>query len=620
MDDIEEIYDQFAADAEINPQPEPVPEPPAAPAPVIAAVRPAHWPLFPVEIWFLLLAALVVFLVGIRWGLPSRDADPRLFGDQPAWDGARIAALTGQRPTGSIGADVDANPHLAGEAPVLLNGTDADRAEIVRRYRLFTYQPDEMITLMSLAQMHPGQLQLDPRLYQYGGLWVYPVGAMLKIGSALGLLTVVPDTTRYLDHPEQFAGFYLTMRLYVMLWGLVGVWAVYRIVQTSGGGRFASITAALLFACMPVVVNFSHEAKPHLPGAVLALLAAMAAGAYANSGQRRWWIIAAALCGAAMGMVLTGALALLVIPPAMFAAQRMPARRLVLLLGAAWGIGAAVYFLTNPYVLIHLLDGGTALRSNLSNTQAMYGFNAPLRSVTTAALLLGEGAGALTAIIGLAAAIALCWRGEDQRLLTIRILLLLSAMVLIQFILLAGGKPGEYGRFAIVADIVLGMACSIWIGRSSLRRFERVEMLLLILLLTALGGGEYLGNFVADSGATPRRIELAELLDSTRTAGATTLGVYDDPAPYSLPPVDLFRWHIFKLPRNFDISSGQTPVDVIVRPADRQTRMGTIVGGYEQIAERRFADLFPSRMSWANKPMNVWVRRSLVSDPRAFSE
>jgi hypothetical protein len=145
-------------------------------------------------------------------------------------------------------------------------------------------------------------------------------------------------------------------------------------------------------------------------------------------------------------------------------------------------------------------------------------------------------------------------------------------------------------------------------------------MLLLILLLTALSGGVYLSNFVADSSATPRRIELAELLDSTRTAGATTLGVFDDPAPYSLPPIDLFRWHIFKLPRGFDLASGQTPVDVIVRPADGQVRMGTVIGGYEQIAERRFADLFPSRISWANKPMNVWVRRSLVTDPGAFSE
>ena len=63
----------------------------------------------------------------------------------------------------------------------MLNETDSQRAEIVRRYRLYSYQPDEMITFNALRQMKPGAGQLDPKLYQYGGLWVYPVGAMLKV-------------------------------------------------------------------------------------------------------------------------------------------------------------------------------------------------------------------------------------------------------------------------------------------------------------------------------------------------------------------------------------------------------------------------------------------------------
>ena len=49
---------------------------------------------------------------------------------------------------------------------------------------------------------------------------------------------------------------------------------------------------------------------------------------------------------------------------------------------------------------------------------------------------------------------------------TIAPLAVVSATALVQFVVLAGGKPGEYGRFAVLPCIVLGLACCIWIGRA----------------------------------------------------------------------------------------------------------------------------------------------------------
>src|SRR5687767_608078 len=124
-----------------------------------------------------LLFGGVVFLTGITWGLPSRAADPYLFGDHTPWTGQQILELAGGWGDDSgtrLGADVDLNPVAGRERVVVLNGTDAQRAEIVRRYRLFSYQPDEMLTLRALSRMKPGRGDLDPRLYQYGGLWIYP--------------------------------------------------------------------------------------------------------------------------------------------------------------------------------------------------------------------------------------------------------------------------------------------------------------------------------------------------------------------------------------------------------------------------------------------------------------
>src|SRR5690348_264486 len=108
-----------------------------------------------------LLAACGAFGPGINWGLPSRAADPFLFGDRPPWSGAQIIALAPAE--SGLGADVDANPILDRTRAVVLNQTDRDRAEIVRRYRLFSSQPDEMITFKSLSRIR--EFHGDPRLY-----------------------------------------------------------------------------------------------------------------------------------------------------------------------------------------------------------------------------------------------------------------------------------------------------------------------------------------------------------------------------------------------------------------------------------------------------------------------
>src|SRR5439155_27383929 len=137
---------------------------------------------------------------GIQWGLPSRAVDPYLFGDREVWSGAKIVELAPNQ--SALGADVDANPIANRSQSVILNQTDRQRAEIIRRYRLFSCQPDEMITFKSLSKIP--EYHGDPRLYQYGGLWIYPVGALIKIA-------INPradqDQAYYLDHPEAFGRF-----------------------------------------------------------------------------------------------------------------------------------------------------------------------------------------------------------------------------------------------------------------------------------------------------------------------------------------------------------------------------------------------------------------------------
>src|SRR5439155_5430810 len=235
-----------------------------------------------------LLVACAAFLSGINWGLPSRSVDRFLFADRQPWSGARIVELAPAQ--SALGADVDANPIRDRNQAVTLNETDAQRAEIVRRYRLFSNQPDEMITFKSLSRIR--EFHGDPRLYQYGGLWIYPVGTLIKIA-----LRPHADQAYYLDQPEAFGRFYIVARLYSAAWGLVAVWAVFRIVRRLSDDVWLAAMAAVAFALMPVVITAAHEAKPHLAGLALTLLAVLAAANYVETGMNKWAALAGALCG-----------------------------------------------------------------------------------------------------------------------------------------------------------------------------------------------------------------------------------------------------------------------------------------------------------------------------------
>jgi hypothetical protein len=518
----------------------------------------------------LVLLTAAWFLAGIRWGLPSRAADQYLFGERTPWTGAEIIALAGTgRDAANRAADVDANP-LDRSHTVVVNATDAQRAEIVRRYRLYSYQPDEMQTFMALQKMKPGALDLDPRFYKYGGLWVYPVGAIIKLGSLCKLIDVRADLPFYLDHPEAFARFYVAARLYTVAWALVGVWAVFALARRATGDGLVAAIAALIFAAMPAVVNSAHEAKPHLPGVVLTLLAVMAAERYVRVGGMRAAALMGLACGAAIGMVPSALPVVLVVPVAAILRAEGWGRRMRAV-GLAAAVTVVVYVLTNPYVPINALRRPEVLRSHFSNSAGFYhlgGWDA----LPNAAALLGAGMSPLLAVVGLVAAGVIVFRIARSKGCTSHrdvIALLLgppAALGLVQFVAFAGGQPADYGRFALLPDVALALAAVCAVGQGARLSEARLFVLGTILLTTVASGAIYVAGFVRDSGSRTTRLEVAEELETIRRRGFVGLATPIEPAPFSLPPVDLWKWRIELPPR--DNPTAAPPDGVAVRPLD----------------------------------------------------
>ena len=526
----------------------------------------------------LLVLAAVSFGTGLTWGLPSRDADPVLFGGRRPWTGAEVMALAGPwSPAGDRGSDRPQHAVGPTTGATVLNATDADRAEIVRRFHLYSRQPDEMITFRALSRMRLRPFDLDPRLYQYGGLWVYPVGGLLRLAAAAHLVVLRTDLAFYLDHPEAFARFYVVARLYSAAWGLVGVAVVYGLGRELAGRRLVAVVAAGVYATMPVVVNAAHEAKPHLAGTVLTLATVWAAARYVRHG-RRWWL-PATLAGAASGMVLTGVAAWAVLP--VMVLLRPGRRWRTLLWGAA--VAGAVFVATNPYLPTDAVFHRERLASNVGNYGNFYQPTVSVAALLRAGRLLVIGTSPVAAAVAVLGPLSMIRRtrtGGPGWLLAAP-----CALVGLQFVLLATDKPAEYARFALTLDVGAAVLAAVAILRLPVRPREAALAGGLLVAATALFGLRYDLNAIADTGAASSRSMAAAQLARLARPGRT-LAIGADPAPYRLPPVDLFAWRIVRRP-------AALPADAVnVDPTD---------------------DAPPGRVSspisWADKPFAVTVGR-----------
>ncbi len=577
--------------------------------------------------------------IGITWGLPSRDIDKYLFGNQTPWSGEEIYRLAnvGKKFDAGRGADVDPDPiDKSTDQPIHLTKTKSDIAKIYLRYRLFTHQPDEMITMMALAGMKPSQLQFDPKLYQYGGLFIYPVGGLIKLCGMLGLIEVRSDIVYYLDHPDEFGKFYIVARAYAAAWGLLGIFIVFAITRHISTDA-AGIVAAALFAIMPVVICMSHEGKPHLPGAVLMLCAVYFAIRAKTSTRGAWWLMCMC-CGAAVGMVLSSAPILILIPlvcliqyAGLENSQGDTGEHTTITLGyaakqslAGVAVAMAIYLITNPYILINAITNREVLRSNFGNSLAMYDISRIAEGFIRVLELTAEGTTWIVIIGGVIALAVGIYRRK-----WIALPLIVSASVFfLQFVLIGAGKPAEYGRFGIFTNsaLAIGMGCIVPYVWNIRTRGLGITFTLLAIINVGVYGTIYLIHFHVDTTDYHSRTQLAKTLsfdENTYIPRGIPWGIAlgAEPAPYNCPPLNFSKVDVIFCPPGIPISANAIkdlhfklyvydPKSESARPMFKPTNLNDMATSwrYAPYKEETLRNQWDSPISWADKPFMLYFR------------
>ncbi len=554
----------------------------------------------------IMLLYMLLGVWGINWGLYLPLRAQHLFPEGSEWSSRLVAELkTSRNSEGpSQGADVDRNP-AASDRPVILNDTDEKIAEIYVRYLLYTDQPDEMISLQALAEIHPAEGRWDPKMYQYGGLFLYPLGGLVKLASVTGLVRsgILSD---YLQAPQEFAKFYVIGRLMVLAWGLFGVWAVYSLATHLWDWR-AGALSALIYALSPVVVAMSHECKPHLPGAVLMIWATYWALRYIESGRVHHRFMLALCCGLALGMIPSSAWIFVLISVSEWLVQSTLRERIARSLFFGF-LAVCIYGLVNPYVVINLLTDRQLLFSNVGNTAAMYHTGGWLAGLSNAWTLLVSGS-SVWMVVGALVMVPALWAMDWRRTL---ILLVPAALMFAQFAAVGAEKPGEYSRFFIYVNVILGIVLSVGLYRFLVNRwYQGLAYGLALASVLAWPTTDYLVGFGRDGTKQDSRYQLAEQMANPgggTTGGIDSIAVLRDPAPYAFPPTDFSRIRLVRLPK--DVT--HWPVDRHDWPRWLIVPLNGVEGvdvnqiihdGYYTLEPGHSLPPDPTPITWADRPL-----------------
>ena len=556
-----------------------------------------------VVLWALLMAPL------LTWGLPSSKSDDLLFGHTPAWDAARYNLKPALEQLGArnAGADVDLNPLANRDRIIELTPDEAARAEILRRYRLYSRQPDEMIIFRALERMHPRDLDLDPKLYQYGGGYIYLVGAALGAAALVRLVHLTANAGVYLEQPELFAHFYLVARFVSLVFGALTLIAIHRLARRAGG-RTAGWIALVCVACCPVFITAVLEAKPHLASACMILWATLSALDYRAQGRWQDALHVGWRAGYAFGLVLTGCLAALLWPVLFLARPAVTRRRTLAHLAAAAGLALGVYALTNPYVLYNWLANRAALSSNIANSTAMYQdqVRQALQGAVRVGQLLVEGAGLGVPVVGIIGLALLLRRRSGATAIAAAP----GLGTLLLCVLLAAGKPAEFARFLILPTLLLSAAAACLLA-TVLRRRLLLGVLATLAVLVVMHTPAYVRSFWIDARGTHESRRLAGVYLAAHVTPADTVGVLQEPAPYAVPPVDFAHRRVLLLPPISppDLDRRELPDWLVFTADDERAHAGAWWRRDYRLVARFPANASSlSRIAWADKPVFAYRR------------
>ncbi len=160
---------------------------------------------------------------------------------------------------------------LTGNENFYFNGNKKMLANFIRPYLLRSNHTDEQMTIAALGGMHPKSFDFNPHIFQYGGTYIYGIGAWLGLSHIIGFIKISPDLNFYFQYPEEMARIFVAGRLLNIIFSIFTMVIMFIIAKKIYSIRTA-ILSILFFAISPAMIFQAHIMKPYIMATTFAML------------------------------------------------------------------------------------------------------------------------------------------------------------------------------------------------------------------------------------------------------------------------------------------------------------------------------------------------------------
>jgi len=445
------------------------------------------------------------------------------------------------------------------------------------------------MTISSLAAMHPKSLDLNPRMFAYGGVYICGMGAVLGISDILGFTKIRKDIDFYFRQPEEMGKIFVVGRFVNVIFSLLTMLVVFLLARKCFNVNTA-VLSVLFYAVCPAIIFQSHIMKPYIIANFFALLSlyysimlaqddttephrlkSVEPPSSANASpkhppqsigglpfshlssdivrgiQRRRaknYILAGLFAG--LSAATTPAYALIIIAPltAFIITQNKSALNLLYGLLA----GTLIFFITNPYWLINckevlqeMLASGKFYRAGGGGTFLIF-FVSQLPQALPSGLLF-------ICIAGLVYA-GFLWRKRD----VIFIFSIIIPLVIFGWLTKNQELSMHNTRFLLPWLTMLLIIGARFVD--SLLRNSYVKPIIILLVFVcfiqvSMASAICTDNFVMDSSSNSTRLQAGKWINSNIPA-KSVIGTNNMPEPAHFPPFNFSNYKIVIL-RNYSI-------------------------------------------------------------------
>lgn len=305
---------------------------------------------------FISLLSLYLHLYGINWGIPDEQVSSMIFKNREQIATFIPLMLTTHQEIREMQIYYGApyKPHYRPDEKITIDGKKTVSKEIInscRSYFTRSSGADEQAVIVALSKMSPSRFEFNPHFYEYGGVYLYPMGFFFYILSKFKVIKTTPDMSFYFLNPEEMGKLYIWGRVFGAIGALISIVVFFLICKDLFNNKILNYLLTLLYGTSAGFVVWSHYLKPFSYGMLWFLLTLYALIKFYKSEKEKWLYIASGFAGLSFGTLLSyGYIYWAIIVFILFAKTNIQWKiKNICFTGLIFLI---TFFITNPYVIL----------------------------------------------------------------------------------------------------------------------------------------------------------------------------------------------------------------------------------------------------------------------------